>query len=513
MRWHKIFPSVAAATIISVLMAVLPAVPAAAQSIALSPSEGQVGSTVTITGTGFTAGNSIRIEFRIDSTYSPRQWITLTTTSFSTTFTVPTTASVGSHLVRAYDEDAASVAATAYFTVIAPEIEITPDEGPVGTEVEIEGTNFDDSEDIIVEYDGDDIDIDSGDDDTDSDGEFTSYIIIPDSVAGDHTITVTGEDSDREAEAEFTVEPEISLSPASGAAGTEVTISGTGFDADEDIDITFGGTDLDIDIESDQNGSFSGTFTVPSEVRDTYDVEADDGSNEDSVGFAISAGASLNSTTGHVGSTLTVSGTGFNTGGTITIKYDTTEVATTTADTEGAFTITFDVPASQYGEHTVTATDGTNIQQLAFTMESTAPPVPSLLLPEASTKAGSETYFDWEDVTDVSSVTYSLQIATGADFTADSTLVEKEGLDFSEYTLTEEEELESVGEEEPYYWRVKAVDGASNESEWSTPRPFHVGFQWPELPGWLKFVLIVIGAILIGLFGFWLGRRTAYFTY
>ena len=89
-------------------------------------------------------------------------------------------------------------------------------------------------------------------------------------------------------------------------------------------------------------------------------------------------------------------------------------------------------------------------------------------------------------------------------------MLKKEGLTSSEYTITKEEKLESTKKEAPYYWQVKAIDGASNESEWSTPGSFYVGFQWPELKGWLLFLVIGVGALLIGLFGFWLGRRTAY---
>ena len=107
------------------------------------------------------------------------------------------------------------------------EITLDHDEGIVGTEVEISGIGFDSNEDIIVEYDDNEVDIESGDSDTDNDGEFVCTIIIPESTAGDHTIKVTGDDSGVEAEATFTVEPQISISPESGAAGDTVTVSGT----------------------------------------------------------------------------------------------------------------------------------------------------------------------------------------------------------------------------------------------------------------------------------------------
>ena len=90
--------------------------------------------------------------------------------------------------------------------------------------------------------------------------------------------------------------------------------------------------------------------------------------------------------------------------------------------------------------------------------------------------------------------------------------MEKAGLTDSEYTVTEEDKLASVGKEEPYHWRIGAIDGASNESEWADVRSFRVGFVF-AMPGWAIYLLFGLGALLCGVFGFWLGRRTAYSSY
>jgi hypothetical protein len=58
-----------------------------------------------------------------------------------------------------------------------------------------------------VEYDGEQINIDSGDEITDNNGEFTLYIIIPESELGNHTITIRGQDSFAEIDLNFTVVP------------------------------------------------------------------------------------------------------------------------------------------------------------------------------------------------------------------------------------------------------------------------------------------------------------------
>ena len=141
-------------------------------------------------------------------------------------------------------------------------------------------------------------------------------------------------------------------------------------------------------------------------------------------------------------------------------------------------------------------------------MEAQAPGVPELLSPEIGTKAASLTQFDWETVEDPSGVSYELQVATSEDFAADAMVLEVVGIGESEYPLTDEEALESRSEEEPYYWRVRAIDGASNASAWADTSSFHVGFAWPDWIIHLWWGLGVLGAIFLG---YYLGKRRAYY--
>ncbi|MFC1926574.1 hypothetical protein ACFLWV_02360 [Chloroflexota bacterium] len=98
----------------------------------------------------------------------------------------------------------------------------------------------------------------------------------------------------------------------------------------------------------------------------------------------------------------------------------------------------------------------------SFTIELTNPDAPVLLLPEdgASIDDGTPN-FDWSTVSDLSGVTYTLEIADSDIFS--TVVLTKTGVDTSEYTLAIEEALASG----TYYWRVKTVDGAGNESGWS----------------------------------------------
>jgi len=194
----------------------------------------------------------------------------------------------------------------------------------------------------------------------------------------------------------------------------------------------------------------------------------------------------------------------------VTVTYDGNQVATATVNTDGTFSATFSAPASTSGEHSVIATGLTSLISFTFVMESTPPSIPQPLKPEMDVKVEAEAYFDWEDVTDPSGVTYTLQVATSEGFSADSIVLEKTGLTQSEYTVTQEEKLRSVSKETPYYWRVKAVDLASNEGRWSGKGSFYVGFTL-ALPRAVVYTLFGVGALLLGVFGFWLGRKTAYY--
>lgn len=541
----KIFGALALAVVLSLLVIAIPATPAlAAERVTLSPSKGEIGDRIDIEGSDYDPGDKVFVYFSSqeadegDDIDDLDVWEEVETTyagekdeddegEIDASFKVPEELTDGDE-----DEDVHGGEYFVYttykkedeiltvddFTVIG--ITISPTEGPVGTEVDIEGIGFDDEEDIEVFYDDDEIDIASGDDETDRDGEFELTIIIPESDAGDHTITV--EVKKDEGEAEFTVEPEITISPTSGSIGDTVTVNGTGFSKTKDVTIYFNNVTMTLTsgtARTDSDGSFDNLkFNVPEIGAGRYDVEAEDTADKtDTAVFTIEYTATINPTRGNVGTELTVSGTGFVPGRTATIKYDGTQVTTATVGTNGAFSATFNAPASTSGAHTVKVSDDINTKNLTFTMESTPPSTVYPLLPlmDSNLKGWK---FDWcgdaddptIEVTDDSlPVTYTLQIASDAGFT--TIVLQKTGLTESEYTVTTREEKETLTpstKQAPYYWHVKAIDAASNETDWTGTGTFYVGFTWPN---WATYTLIGLGGLLLLALSFWLGRKTAYY--
>ncbi len=546
MRHYKFFCIIVLAAILSLLFATIPATPVWAASITLSPTEGKIGTSVTITGSGFTASTEGNTELVViyfsDESATVGKYIGddvlnyeyLTYTSVSTSGSFSTSPDIPEALTDGdVDVDVESgtyyfyiteygdylITARATFTVIVPGISLSPAKGVVGTSVKITGTDFGAREDIIVNYDGGEIAIASGNEKTSSTGGFTCNVAIPESTAGKHTITV--EIGTEETEVEFTVEPKITISPTSGIIGDSVKVTGTGFDKSKSVTITFDGSEVGTGGTTNTYGSFEANFKVPAVESGTFKIIAKDSSNNTAQGeFTMTTNISLNPVTseaspGYVGMGITINGTGFQPNSKVTITYTSEPivVATPTSDAEGAFSATFKVPLSKAGQHTITATDGTNTMQAAFVMESASPATPTLLLPAADSQAESIAAFDWDGVTkDVNGadekstpVTYDLQIATDRDF--NNIILNKTSLTTSEYTLIKEEKLQSTKKDAPYYWQVRAVDAASNTGAWTSPRTFFVGSSF-EIKGWLLYVLIGIGFLLFLFIGIRIGRIT-----
>jgi hypothetical protein len=477
--------------------------------ITLSPSSGYVGDTVTVSGSGFNAG-SVTIYF---DTTNVRTATASASGAFSgATFTVPESYR-GDHTVKGRDASGDSPGVD--FTV-SQKITVTPASGGVGDTVSISGTGFAASSTITFYFDTASV---SGTTPTNNKGSFTfNTFTIPSSSRGSHTIKAR-DDSGNYATAAFTVAHKITIAPTSGVSGTTVTVKGTGFSASTPITIWYNrayNANPVTTTSTDANGSFTASFAVPAGLAGTYPVEVSDGTYSASANFTATIEVTISPVTseaspGYIGMNITISGTGFKPNSKITVTYttETIEVATTTSDAKGAFSATFKVPKSEHGAHTITASDGTNTLQATFIMESKAPPIPKPLLPLMGDKAKSKAYFDWEDVDDDSlPVTYTLQIASDADFK--TMLVEKTGLTASEYTLIEAEKLKSTKKEAPYYWRIRAIDAASNASDWSGAGTFYVGFifSFPELKGWVLYGMIGGGVLLFFFLGFWAGRKS-----
>jgi hypothetical protein len=469
-------------------------------SISINSNEGTVGSNLTVAGMGFN-GNESGIQILYDGSPTETGISASNKGSWQITFKIPPS-SRGKHVIDAEGITPATDIEDWTFTIV-PKIDTSPTSGWVSAVVGIAGSGFASGEtNIKVTYDG--VTVKTGIF-ADGKGSWQSTFSIPTSAKGSHEINAFGAvtpDGDV-MKANFNVSPAIKLELTSGYLGGAINVgdslwvSGVGFEANEtSIKVTFDGTLVASNIVADAKGSWSDRLEVPPCTKGEHAINASGETTKasdiiDST-VIISPEIELSPTSGAIDTDITVKGTGFSANQIITISYDGAEVNTSTAtDAKGEFTTSFKIPKSKAGGHTVTVTDAkASVFSASLSVESTPPPTPRLISPEAGAEFGSigntTVAFDWSDVEDPSGAYYVLEISPSADFAG--TVIRKEGLTASEYTLTKGEALTKGN----YYWRIKAEDGAENQSDWTNGQLFKVG----GLDWWLL-ILIILAAIVV----------------
>jgi len=584
MKHIKIYRILGVLLILSLLLMVLPVTPAfAAITLVISPIEGQVGDSISYSGSGYSApvesyvdlyiSDQLANEFNLIDSQVTRYYrvvygcILSDNGSYSGTFAIPTTLNQGTlgtaspHTIVAGGTYYVYVTEKYVYTVNTTSSKVirarttltiaqgatldplSPASGPAGTPVLVTGSNFPASTALVFKFDTTTLTPTSGHTSTLSTGLFLSYIAIPsNATVGTHTINVTAGTVSLSKTFTVTASPTITLSPTEGAAGSTVTITGSSFPASTALALQFDATAITI-TSGDTSTSISGTFytiiTVPSSAGvGTHTITALAGTATKSATFIVTSAPTTTPTTtpptttptttpptttpttlplsidqeegDYVGGTISIGASGFIPNSTITVTIDGANITQKDTDASGFVVITFKVPAIQYGEHTIIATDGTNIASANFTIESTSPEVPQPLTPAMGEAISSPAFFNWDDVTDISApVTYNLQIATSDTFDAETILIDITGIAISEYTLTEMEQLK-LSAEITYYWREKAVDAALNESIWTGAGEFTMVKPF-EFIGWPLYLTIGLGGLILFLLGLWVGRRTAFY--
>jgi YVTN family beta-propeller protein len=351
-------------------------------TISLSPIQGPVGTTVTISGSGFTPGGTITFTYDGSPlTTSPSTVLANSTGNIPAGVTFLSTGTAGSKNVIATDSASSQLSNTATFTIITPTILLSPTSGPAGVIVSVTGSNYIPSHTLTVKFNGVIV--------TTSPPTITSTIsgaipagtkfTVPPSPGGGKPVTVT-DGTNTSPAATFTINPTISLSPTQGSPGSMVSVAGAGYLASSTITIKYDGvtqTTTPIAVTTNTAGSFSATFAAPASAHGTHTVLATDLTNTASTSFLIKTPTiSLIPISGLAGSTVTITGSGYVAGSHITIAYDgtprPTSPGTVTATPTGSIPggVTFTVPiSSTTGAHTVSAKDASsNTASSTFTV-------------------------------------------------------------------------------------------------------------------------------------------------
>jgi len=461
-------------------------------SININPNSGTFGDSITIDGKGFAVTES-NIAVTFDGADAKTGISANDKGSWSTTFSVPSSAK-GSHSVDASGGTTKGGDVPDVTLTVSPKISLSPASGGVGTSVIVSGTGFGKDEGSIrVTYDGTDAKTGAS---ADSKGSWSVTLVVPSSIKGVHTIDASGASTkaDEVPDATFTVSPAVKIKPESGYVGDSITIDGSGFGGSESgIVVTFDGSVIRSDITANKDGCWTISLAIPDSTAGSHFIDAYGASTTAAdiadAKLAILSKIVIEPTEGYVGCDIVVNGTGFGTDKELTIKYDNVAVVTKlVTDAKGNFQTNFNAPKSLGGKHNVTAADvGGASASGIFTMETAPPSLPQIVSPKDGSRVGffdrAAPTFEWIDVSDPSGVYYSLQISSQPDFV--TTMLSKDDLVESQYTLTDAEALLRG----KYYWRIKAVDGAGNDSGWTTPILVKIGL----MPLW-AFILVVVVA-------------------
>jgi hypothetical protein len=360
-------------------------------NIALNPTIGKVGDSVTLTGSAFTAGESVTIKYDpIDTPIVPTFTLGSAATSFTRSFTVPPSVS-GNHTVTATGSSSGS--SSAIFNV-TPKLSANKASGTAGTSVTVTGSGFAASEaGVTLTLAGSTV---SSSITANAVGNWSSTFDIPEIPGGSYALEAHGNSTlaSSVTGANLQVTPYITINPSNAPEGSTVTVSGYGFKAKEtNIIVSWDATDVTKAVQADANGSWSASFAVPTSSGGSHDIFARGQSTTKAsvpkVTFGVGAGITLNKASGPVATVITVGGSGFaaRESGLNLIVDGVKTPLNIAANDAGAWTTNFTIPVMTGGVHKIDAegktTTATSISEATFTV------VPEILMDKTEGIAGS----------------------------------------------------------------------------------------------------------------------------
>jgi hypothetical protein len=162
-----------------------------------------------------------------------------------------------------------------------------------------------------------------------------------------------------------TVATALTLSASTGTADSSITANGVGYKPTETVDVSFNGQPVGTPIVN-AGGSFSLAFTVPAGLAPGQYAVLATGRNSGmsaTTAFTVKEGAAslaFSVPQAMPGTSLTLTGSGFQPGEVVQLWFNGATVGSETADTKGGFSAVSTIPTLAPGAYDVTATGQTS---------------------------------------------------------------------------------------------------------------------------------------------------------
>ncbi|MBM3941721.1 MAG: hypothetical protein FJ316_02115 [SAR202 cluster bacterium] len=465
--------------------------------LTLSRSSGPPGTAITVGGAGY-APNERNINLTYDGVQVASGITANAQGAWTYNFTVPPSPT-GSHTIAAGGASSQGAPPDTVYSV-TPALSLNRTSGPPGTSIAVTGAGFGASErGITITFEGTPV---ASGINANAQGSWTQNVVAPPSPAGARALSASGPITQTfgNSDVTFIVAAELTVNRHTGAPGTPITVGGAGFASGEgSITLTFDGTPVASGITANAQGGWSATFAIPAAAAGPHEIKASgsatQGASAPDFRFAVVPVVSISPNTGNVGMRTEVTGSGFSPNASLAITFGEEQIrgGAVTANGAGSFSFAVVIPRARAGAQALKIVDGDrNEAQVSFTIEGVPPRMPGPLTPKNNERMGllgniSPT-LTWSNLHDPSGVTYALQIDANPSFSRP--ILEKFDLTSPSYTLAPGEALPRGR----YYWRVRSVDGAYNESSWSEPIVLRSGL----MPLWALIGLVLVALAAVG---------------
>jgi hypothetical protein len=347
-------------------------------ALTLSPKTGPVGTTVQVTGQRFAPNESVKIYF---ATVRSTALATVKATSsgtISASIKIPQ-AAIGAQRIYGVGQTSGARAGVTFTITTTPvtttqSFTLAPATGSPGTTVKITGKGFGANEtvDVFIASVRNPAVANAR---TNGNGEVTVEFVMPDRAGGDVRIYVQGRTSALRAGKTFKVTPSIDPASFTGSARKSVTYQMRGFGANETVSFTWGSSStVAASATTDATGKASLKVYGPWTGDVTGTVRGATSNLQATTRYIVTAQIKLTPSSGDGSGPISVRGTGFKAGSTVTIYWGSASSANKicsvqASSTNGAFTcLVSPKPGSAAGTYQILASGSGSSATANFTL-------------------------------------------------------------------------------------------------------------------------------------------------